>query len=160
MPQWTISQVARQAGLRPSAIRYYEQIGVLLPADRSGGQRRYDNTALYRLAVVQRARQIGFTLEEIRQLFFGFRNSASASQRWRKLSQRKLVELESLAGQIKAMQQLLHRLMTHCHCRTLDQCGKGMFEKGCAQVDLKFTPARTRLRSNVDVPAASPTRSR
>jgi len=54
------------------------------------GQRRYDSTVLYRLAVIQQARQLGFTLEEIRQLFFGFRNVIRASERWRKLSQRKL----------------------------------------------------------------------
>jgi MerR family transcriptional regulator, redox-sensitive transcriptional activator SoxR len=70
----TISEVARCVGLRPSAIRYYEQIGVLPAAHRVGGQRRYEEGALYRLAALQRARQIGFTLDEIRQLFFGFRN--------------------------------------------------------------------------------------
>jgi MerR family redox-sensitive transcriptional activator SoxR len=73
MPQLTISEVARQVGLQPSAIRYYEQIGILLPAQRISGQRRYDATALHRLAVIQRARQTGFSLEEIRELFFGFR---------------------------------------------------------------------------------------
>src|SRR5438093_607943 len=64
-----ISDVARVFGLRTSAIRYYEQIGILPPAMRKNGQRRYDNSALFRLAVVQRARETGFTLEEIRQLF-------------------------------------------------------------------------------------------
>jgi len=52
-----ISDVARVFGLRTSAIRYYEQIGILPPAMRQNGQRRYDNSALFRLAVVQRARR-------------------------------------------------------------------------------------------------------
>ena len=77
MPQLTISEVARQVGLQASAIRYYERIGILLPAQRISGQRRYEPTVLYRLAVIQRARQIGFTLDEIRQLFFGFRDRKS-----------------------------------------------------------------------------------
>ena len=52
-----ISEVARVFGLRTSAIRYYEQIGILPPPIRKNGQRRYDNSALFRLAVVQRARR-------------------------------------------------------------------------------------------------------
>jgi len=59
----SISEVAKQIGLRPSAIRYYEQIGVLPPAHRVSGQRRYDPTVLYRLAIIQRARQLGFIID-------------------------------------------------------------------------------------------------
>jgi MerR family transcriptional regulator, redox-sensitive transcriptional activator SoxR len=69
----SISEVAKQIGLRPSTIRYYEQIGILPPAERVSGQRHYDMTVLHRLLVIQRARQTGFTLTEIKQLFFGFR---------------------------------------------------------------------------------------
>jgi MerR family redox-sensitive transcriptional activator SoxR len=124
MPQFTISEVARQVGLQPSAIRYYERIGILLPAQRISGQRRYDWTVLYRLAVIQRARQSGFTLGEIRELFFGFRNVTQASERWQKLSRRKLAELEALVDGIKTVQRLLRRMMKNCRCETLDQCGK------------------------------------
>jgi MerR family redox-sensitive transcriptional activator SoxR len=67
-----ISDVAPVFGLRTSAIRYYEQIGILPVPRRRNGQRRYDNSALFRLAVVQRARETGFTLGKIRELFFGF----------------------------------------------------------------------------------------
>jgi DNA-binding transcriptional MerR regulator len=49
--------------------------------------RRYDTAVLHRLAVIQRARQTGFTLNEIRGLFFGFRDRATASQRWQNLRQ-------------------------------------------------------------------------
>jgi DNA-binding transcriptional MerR regulator len=56
----------------PSAIRYYERIGLLPPAERLSGQRRYDSTVLYRLAIIHRAGELGFTLSEIRNLFFGF----------------------------------------------------------------------------------------
>ena len=124
MAQITISQVARQIGLQPSAIRYYERIGLLPPAQRMSGQRRYDRTVLYRLAIIQRARQLGFSLSEIRHLFFGFRNITRASERWRTLSQRKLTELDQLMDGIKAVRGLLKKLMTKCRCDTLDQCGK------------------------------------
>jgi MerR family redox-sensitive transcriptional activator SoxR len=128
MAQLTISQVAQQLRLRPSAIRYYERIGLLPPPPRQGGQRRYDATVLYRLAIIQRARQLGFTLSDIRHLFFGFRDISGASERWRSLSKKKLAELDDLMKGIQAVRGVLKKLMTKCRCETLDQCGKGMFE--------------------------------
>ena len=127
MPELTISEVARQVGLQASAIRYYERIGLLPRAPRISGQRRYDTTALYRLAIIQRARQLGFTLTEIRYLFFGFRDITRPSERWRTLSQRKLAELDDLMNGIKAVRGVLKKLMTKCQCNTLDQCGKGIY---------------------------------
>jgi MerR family redox-sensitive transcriptional activator SoxR len=128
MAQLTISQVARQIRLRPSAIRYYERISLLPPAERVSGQRRYDPTVLYRLAIIQRARQLGFTLREVRHLFFGFRDITRPSERWRTLSQRKLAELDHLMDGIKAVRGVLNKLMTKCRCDTLDQCGEGIFQ--------------------------------
>jgi MerR family redox-sensitive transcriptional activator SoxR len=146
MPQMTISEVARQVGLQPSAIRYYEQIGILLPAERIGGQRRYDPAVLYRLAVIQQARQTGFTLDEVRELFFGFQDAAPASQRWQKLSRRKLAELDELAGQISTMRRLVRKMMDCCRCETLDQCGRGIFRKSSATVRVKCLPMSRRTR--------------
>jgi MerR family transcriptional regulator, redox-sensitive transcriptional activator SoxR len=131
MPGLTISEVARQVGLQASAIRYYEQIGLLPRAQRVSGQRRYDATTLYRLAIIQWARQLGFTLDEIRQLFFGFRNVTRASERWHALSRKKLAELDRQMDGIKTVRRLLRRMMRNCRCETLDQCGKGIFRKGC-----------------------------
>jgi MerR family transcriptional regulator, redox-sensitive transcriptional activator SoxR len=125
-----ISELARQVGLQSSAIRYYEQLGLLPPPERVGGQRRYDTTALYRLAIIQRARQLGFTLEEIRQLFFGFRPVTRASHRWRALSRKKLAELDQLMANIKSVRRLLLRMNKRCQCATLDQCGRGIFRSG------------------------------
>jgi len=144
MPLLTISELARQVGLQTSAIRYYEKIGLLPAPLRISGQRRYDATALYRLSVVQRARQLGFTLDEIRQLFFGFRNFTRASERWQKLSRRKLAELDELMEDVRTMQRLLHKMIERCHCETLDQCGRGIFNSGIQQVPLKELPGRRR----------------
>lgn len=135
MAHLTISEVAREVGLRPSAIRYYEQLGILPPAQRRSGQRRYDETALYRLAVVQRARAIGFTLDEIRELFFGFREGTRPGKRWAAMSQRKLVELEALSEVIKTMQSFLRT--QSCHCETLDECGRKLLLKGCGEIVVK-----------------------
>lgn len=140
----TISEVAREVGLRPSAIRYYEQLGILPPVQRRSGQRRYDDSALYKLAVIQRARQIGFTLDEIRELFFGFRKGTSPGKRWQEMSQRKLVELEALSEAIRTMQSFLR--VQNCHCDTLDECGRKLLRKGCAEVTAKNLPTNLRRR--------------
>jgi MerR family transcriptional regulator, redox-sensitive transcriptional activator SoxR len=144
MQQLTISDVARQVGLQPSAIRYYEQIGLLPPAHRMSGQRRYDATALHRLAIIQLARQLGFTLEEVRQLFFGFRNVTGASERWQALSRKKLAELDGLMDGIKTVRRLLKKMMQNCRCDTLEQCGKAIFQSGCADVAVKSLPLKRR----------------
>src|SRR5215472_19010725 len=106
---FTISQIANQMGLRPSTIRYYEHIGILPPAQRVGGQRRYDVTALHRLVVIQRARQTGFTLTEIKQLFFGFCAGTPPSVRWQKLKKRTIVELDAMFKHIQTMRDLLEQ---------------------------------------------------
>jgi len=142
----TISEVARQVGLQASAIRYYERIGLLPRAPRISGQRRYDITALYRLAIIQRARQLGFTLTEIRHLFFGFREITRPSERWRTLSNKKLAELDHLMDGIKAVRGVLKKLMTKCRCDTLDQCGKGIFQSMHGNVVANRPPANHRYR--------------
>ena len=132
MPLFTISEVARRVGLRSSAIRYYEQLGIVPPAHRVSGQRRYDEAALYRLVTLQRARQIGFSLKEIRQLFFGFRKGTPPSRRWKRLSQQKLKELENLISEIKAIQLVLQN-QGRCGCATLEECGKGLLKGRCGE---------------------------
>jgi MerR family redox-sensitive transcriptional activator SoxR len=128
----SISEVAKQIGLRPSAIRYYEQIGVLPSPHRVSGQRRYDVTALHRLVVIQRARQTGFTLTEIRELFFGFRAGTPPSVRWQKLKKRKIVELDAMLERIQTMRDLLDE-QGKCRCAALEECGKKIFERQCAK---------------------------
>jgi len=130
MPGLPISEVARRFGVRASALRYYEQLGLLAPPSRTGGQRRYDATALHRLAIVRCGRQLGFSLAEIRELLFGFRPETPASMRWQQLSSRKLADLDATLKRLKFMRRLLRR-MQHCGCTTLEQCGKGMFERAC-----------------------------
>jgi MerR family transcriptional regulator, redox-sensitive transcriptional activator SoxR len=145
MRQWSISEIGRKAGLRASAIRYYEQIGILEPAPRVSGQRRYDDRVLYRLAVVRRAREAGFTLDEIRQLFFGFSPSTPISQRWKRIAERKMVELDARIEQIQSMRKLLKKLETRCECETVERCGAGILgitPAACPNRDRRILRAR------------------
>jgi len=130
MAGFPISHVARETHLRPSTLRYYEQIGLLPEPPRVSGQRRYDQTALHRLTLVSRARQLGFSLREIRQLLVEFPAEASAGARWTTIASRKLTEVNGLLDRLQAMQTELERIQ-HCSCGTLDECGKRMFQRAC-----------------------------
>ena len=117
----TIGAVAHQARIATSVIRYYEDIGLLPSPARLNGRRRYDVSAVQRLRVIAYAQQAGFTLSEIRELFFGFEAGTPPSVRWEGLVQRKLAELEAQVTRIHAMQSLLREGMS-CGCLTIEQC--------------------------------------
>ena len=68
MTKLTISEVARQAGIRASAIRYYESVGLLPMPQRVSGQRRYHAEILRRLAFIQAAQAVGFSVAEMQTL--------------------------------------------------------------------------------------------
>ena len=107
----TIGQVARQAGLRPSTLRYYERFGLLPVAARQGGQRCYDEAVLQRLAIIHTAQQAGFTLAEIAILLDEILPSASPGPQWRDLLRRKMAELEARLAHIQRMRALLEDVM-------------------------------------------------
>lgn len=117
----TIGAVAQRVGIATSVIRYYETIGLLPLPPRRNGRRRYDASAIQRLRVIGRAQQAGFTLAEIRELFFGFEAGTPPSVRWEALARRKLAELDAQLARISAMQELL-RDGLRCGCLTIEQC--------------------------------------
>ena len=91
-----ISEVANKAGLRPSALRYYERIGLLPPPMRVNGRRSYGPNVLLLLTGIAVAKHAGFTVEEIKHLFYGFPNDVRASARWSKLAGAKMLEVDRL----------------------------------------------------------------
>ena len=118
-----IGEIARKAGVRTSAIRFYEKAGVLPPASRQNGQRRFAAEAELQLAVIEFARKAGFTIAEIKLLFHGFRAGDPASARWRRLAQKKCDEMDVQIARLKDMQRFLKKSM-RCHCTRLNDCGR------------------------------------
>ena len=116
-----IGAVAKRAGLRVSALRYYEQAGLISPAQRVGGRRVYDDGVFSSIALVQLAQEAGFTVAETRMLISGFGRGTPASARWQAMARRKLVDVARRIEQAERMKGLLERLL-HCRCETLDQC--------------------------------------
>jgi MerR family redox-sensitive transcriptional activator SoxR len=121
LEDWTIGEVAQQAGLRPSAVRYYESVGILPAPRRVNGRRRYDATVLQHLAVIQVAQQAGFTMAEIGVLLHGFAAEVPPSARWRTLAQQKLPEVDSLIQRAQAMKRLLEEGLD-CGCLNFEEC--------------------------------------
>jgi MerR family redox-sensitive transcriptional activator SoxR len=123
MATMSIGEVARRAGLQASAIRYYEKIGLLPKTQRISGQRRYETNVLNYLAVIDVARQAGFRMDEMRQLFHGFGRGIPAFHRWQVLARRKITEMDELIARAKKMKRLLQKA-DRCKCFDLEDCGK------------------------------------
>ena len=125
MESMSIGEVAWRAGIRPSALRYYEGVGVLPAPERENGRRRYDGEVLRevldRMAVVRVAQQAGFTISEIRTLLNGFSEETPPSERWRLLAEEKLPEVEALVKRALGMRALLERGL-RCECLRLEDC--------------------------------------
>lgn len=117
----TIGEVARQIGLRPSALRYYESIGLLPASRRVNGRRRYDESILQRLALLQLAQRAGFTMAEIQTLFHGFAPDTPPATRWQELAQKKMGELDSLIARTQQMKHFLEGGL-RCQCLRLEDC--------------------------------------
>jgi MerR family redox-sensitive transcriptional activator SoxR len=121
MEEISIGELARRAGLRPSAIRYYERAGLLAAPRRHNGRRRYHLGAVERLRTIRYAQQAGFTIAELRALFQAEGDEASPSARWHALARRKLVQLEALALHLERMKGALEATLA-CQCRNADEC--------------------------------------
>lgn len=116
-----IGQLAHRAGLRASAIRYYERLGLLAPPHRVGGQRRYSPDALDRVLLIRFASEMGFSLAEIKLFLSGLREDAPVGPRWRKLATKKISEVEGSIARSLRLKTLLQNLL-HCRCASLKQC--------------------------------------
>ena len=115
-----IGEVAREAGVRVSALRYYEEIGLLEEAERESGQRVYDRSVLRRLALIDVSQRAGLSLEEIRELLEA--GSDPISDRLQELAARKLPEVERLIQRAEAMRDWL-KTAEGCGCQSVDDCG-------------------------------------
>ena len=117
----TTGQLAQQAGIAASAVRYYEEVGLLPAPPRVSGQRRYGPDALDRVAVIKLAKRAGFRIDEIATLMNGFSDRVPPSERWRTLAGRKLQEVDRQIARARKMKRLLlHGLK--CDCLRLKDC--------------------------------------
>lgn len=130
MEELAIGEVARRAGIRPSALRYYESIGLLPAPTRVSGRRRYDERTVQLLRVVQLAQQAGFTVAEIQTLLHGYAPETPPAARWRPLAEGKLRELDARIERAQQMKAVLEKGL-NCGCLRLEDCPIAMEEGRC-----------------------------
>lgn len=111
-----ISEAAKRSGLSAKTIRYYEDIELIAPASRSdNGYRQYDGAAVEELNFLARARDVGFDLQECRQLLELQRDQGRQSRHARELVLEKSEQLQQRIAQLQAMQSVLADMASRCH---------------------------------------------
>jgi DNA-binding transcriptional MerR regulator len=94
-----IGELSARTGMAPSALRYYDELGLLRPAQRVSGRRLYSPDAVGIVGAILFLRDVGFTLSEIKRMVS---RRSSAPRRWRDLADRKLVELDRTIAKAQA----------------------------------------------------------
>lgn len=112
----TIGELARLTDRRTSALRYYEEVGLLAAAERVSGRRRYRPEAVRTVAIIDTAQRGGLTLEEIRLLLAG-----EATEELRRIAERKLPEVDALLERAQVVRDWL-AAAARCECPSLDDC--------------------------------------
>jgi MerR family transcriptional regulator, redox-sensitive transcriptional activator SoxR len=116
-----IGEVARRAGIRPSAIRYYESIGLLPEPERISGRRRYPAEIVRTLSIIGAAQRAGLTLDDIRELLGSSGANGGVSERLRTIAARKLPEIDALIERARLVRGWLEAA-ADCRCPTLADC--------------------------------------
>ncbi len=110
-----IGEVAETTGIAVSAVRYYEDIGMISAAARVGGKRRFDTDTVGRVRFIRTAQEVGFSLDEIRTILDDERGG------WRDLVDDKLVELHDRRNRLDTMISMLTEIQK-CGCGAVASC--------------------------------------
>ncbi len=110
-----IGSAARESGLPAKTIRYYEDIGLLQPGRRANGYRAYNDNDIHRLAFLKRARGLGFSIDECRQLMALYDDRERASHDVREIAISNVQAIEAKIAELQSMKATLNRLIKACH---------------------------------------------
>ena len=158
MTALNIGDAAKASGVSAKMIRHYEQAGLFAPASRSdGGYRQYGERDVATLRFVRQARDLGFSLEQIRELLGLWQDRARPSRQVKSVAQSHLDELDRKLRELQAMKATLQHLVDRCHgderpgCPILDSLagGKGVAATASGTVAAQgccTAPAPTRRR--------------
>lgn len=119
----SIGTLAKRTGTKVQTVRYYESIGLMPDPERTGGgQRRYGPADLDRLAFVRHGRQLGFSLEAIRDLLDLADNPAQSCADADSIAQQQLKQVEDRIARLQALQVELKRMIDDCGQHSVAQC--------------------------------------
>ncbi|GAA4983233.1 redox-sensitive transcriptional activator SoxR [Kineococcus glutinatus] len=143
-----IGEVAARAGVTPSALRFYEQEGLLHPLRTAGGQRRYPRAVLRRIAFIRAAQSVGLSLSEVRDALASLpegRNPTRAD--WDRLSRSWRARLDERIAALQALRDGLSSCIG-CGCLSLQRCrlSNAADAAASAGAGARFLPAALRDR--------------
>ena len=117
-----IGELSRRTGCNIETIRYYERIGLMPAPPRRGRYRSYDADHVGRLGFVRRARELGFTLDEVRTLLELAAGGAAACLEARTLAASHLLDIRARIADLRRMERVLHQSVQACDAEQASCC--------------------------------------
>lgn len=119
----TIKQASAATGVSPKMIRHYESIGLITAPTRTENRyRHYTEAELHALGFIRRARDLGFSIEDIRHLLALWQDRSRPSAEVKAIALRHIAELDAKAAALNAMSETLKHLAAHCHGDSRPDC--------------------------------------
>lgn len=117
-----VGDAARRAGLPAKTIRYYEEIGLISPQRAGNGYRDYSGDDVHRLAFLKRARNLGFSIDDCRQLMALYQDRSRASADVRRIASDHVTAIEDKIRELQSMRATLQKLVHACHGDARPEC--------------------------------------
>ena len=115
MTEYLVGQLAKETGINLETVRYYEKLKLLpKPKRRESRYRVYDENDLKRLLFIKRAKELGFTLKEIKELFELRIDSHAKCGDVKHLTEHKLKDVDNRISDLKKIKSVLVKLINHC----------------------------------------------
>ncbi len=117
-----IGAAARESELPAKTIRYYEEIGLVAPDRAQNGYRDYGGADIHKLRFIQRARSLGFSIDECRQLMALYEDTSRHSRDVKALARAKLKDIDRKLAELQSMRRTLHDLAEKCQGSDRPDC--------------------------------------
>lgn len=117
-----VSEAALAAGLPVKTVHYYESIGLIAPSREANGYRSYSPNTIQKLRFVQRARSLGFSIEECRTLLSLYEDRNRASKDVKDVAMAKLADLDRKILELHSLRDALAHLVHNCHGDSRPEC--------------------------------------
>ncbi len=120
---YSIGDLSRKTGVKIPTIRYYEQMGLIAAPDRTeGNQRRYERRELERLSFIRHARDLGLSIEAIRELVELSQHPEKPCAGADEIAVEHLASVRAKIAQLKKLEHELERIVSHCAGHTVGDC--------------------------------------
>lgn len=121
--EFAIGTLAKRSGVKVPTIRYYEQIDLLEPPGRTeGGQRRYGRNALERLSMIAHARDLGFSIDAIREFIRLSNHPEAPCEDLDQITERHLMNVRIRIEKLQRLEEELAAMLNNCQHGTVQKC--------------------------------------